>query len=137
MEKLELNKLLNRINEEDRLKEYLNKFELNKNDLTAKNNIYLYGGSGTGKTTFVMNILKELNYDIVKYDAGDVRNKSIIENITKHNMSDKNIMSLFNKKAKKIAIVMDEIDGMNNGDKGGINSLIKIVRPKKTKKQKL
>ena len=32
---------------------------------------------------------------------------------------------------------MDEIDGMNNGDKGGINSLIKIVRPKKTKKQKL
>jgi len=137
MEKLELNKLLNRINEEHSLKEYLKNFELNKNDLTAKNNIYLYGGSGTGKTTFVMNILKELNYDIVKYDAGDVRNKSIIENITKHNMSDKNIMSLFNKKAKKIAIVMDEIDGMNNGDKGGINSLIKIVRPKKTKKQKL
>jgi hypothetical protein len=31
---------------------------------------------------------------------------------------------------------MDEIDGMNNGDKGGINSLIKIVRPKKTKRQK-
>ena len=32
---------------------------------------------------------------------------------------------------------MDEIDGMNNGDKGGINSLIKIIRPKKTKKQRL
>ena len=32
---------------------------------------------------------------------------------------------------------MDEIDGMNSGDKGGINSLIKLVRPKKTKKQKL
>jgi len=31
---------------------------------------------------------------------------------------------------------MDEIDGMNSGDKGGINSLIKIIRPKKTKKQK-
>ena len=41
------------------------------------------------------------------------------------------------KKEKKIAIIMDEIDGMNNGDKGGINSLIKIIRPKKTKKQKL
>ena len=26
---------------------------------------------------------------------------------------------------------------MNNGDKGGINSLIKLIRPKKTKKQKL
>ena len=32
---------------------------------------------------------------------------------------------------------MDEIDGMNNGDKGGINMLIKLIRPKKTKKQKL
>jgi hypothetical protein len=32
---------------------------------------------------------------------------------------------------------MDEIDGMNNGDKGGITALIKIIRQKKTKKQKL
>ena len=52
-------------------------------------------------------------------------------------MSDKNIMSLFNKQVKKIAIIMDEIDGMNNGDKGGINTLIKLIRPKKTKKQRL
>jgi hypothetical protein len=46
-------------------------------------------------------------------------------------------MSLFNKKARRLAIIMDEIDGMNNGDKGGINTLIKLIRPKKTKKQKL
>lgn len=32
---------------------------------------------------------------------------------------------------------MDEIDAMNNGDKSGINSLIKLIRPKKTKKQKV
>ena len=52
-------------------------------------------------------------------------------------MSDKSVASMFNLKPKKIAIVMDEIDGMNNGDKGGINTLIKILRAKKTKKQKL
>jgi hypothetical protein len=46
-------------------------------------------------------------------------------------------MSLFHKKIKHLAIVMDEIDGMNNGDKGGINTLIKIIRPKKTKKQRM
>jgi hypothetical protein len=44
---------------------------------------------------------------------------------------------MFYKKIQRIAIIMDEIDGMNNGDKGGINSLIKIIRPKKTKKQRL
>jgi hypothetical protein len=31
----------------------------------------------------------------------------------------------------------NEIDGMNNGDKGGINTLIKLIRPTKNKKQKL
>ena len=71
-----------------------------------------------------------MNYDIIKYDAGDVRNKSIVDNITKHNMSDKNVLSLFQKKTKKLVIMMDELDGMNSGDKGGINSLIKIIRPK-------
>ena len=91
---------------------------------------------GSGKSRFVELILKKLEYDIIRYDAGDVRNKSIIENITKHNMADKNVLSLFQKKTKKIAIIMDEIDGMNSGDKGGINSLIKLIRPKKTKKQK-
>jgi hypothetical protein len=56
--------------------------------------------------------------------------------ITKHNMSDKNVISMFKKEIKRIIIIMDEIDGMNSGDKGGINALIKLIRPKKTKKQK-
>ena len=51
-------------------------------------------------------------------------------------MSDRNVLSMLKKNVKKIAIIMDEIDGMNNGDKGGINSLIKLIRPKKTNKQK-
>jgi DNA polymerase III delta prime subunit len=137
MEALNLNKLLKREEKANFVKEILNNFELNKNNMTFKKGIYVYGEPGSGKTTFVTNILKELNYDIIKYDAGDIRNKSVIDDITKHNMSDKNIMSIFNKKIKKIAIIMDEIDGMNNGDKGGINTLIKLIRPKKTKKQKI
>jgi SpoVK/Ycf46/Vps4 family AAA+-type ATPase len=112
-------------------------FELNKKNPLFKKGFYIYGDSGSGKTTFIMNILKEMDYDVIRYDAGDIRNKSIIDTITSHNMSDKNIMSMFHKKIKKIVIIMDEIDGMNNGDKGGINTLIKLIRPKKTKKQKL
>ena len=137
MEIININDLLERQNESNNIKDILTNFEQTKHNLTTKKGIYIYGDPGSGKTTFVTNILKELNYDIIKYDAGDIRNKSIIDTITKHNMSDKNIMSMFNKKVKRIAIIMDEIDGMNNGDKGGINSLIKIIRPKKTKKQRL
>jgi DNA polymerase III delta prime subunit len=137
MEKININKILNRDENVNTIINILKDFELNKNNILTKKGIYIYGDPGTGKTTFISNILKELDYDIIKYDAGDIRNTCVIEDITKHNMSDKNIMSLFNKKVKKIAIIMDEIDGMNNGDKGGINTLIKLIRPKKTKKQKL
>jgi len=137
MEQLKLNELLERQEHCIKIKEALLLFESDKNNMLTKRGIYVYGEPGTGKTSFVINLLKELNYDIVRYDAGDIRNKSIIDTITNHNMSDKNIMSMFKKNIKKIVIVMDEIDGMNNGDKGGINTLIKLIRPKKTKKQKL
>jgi DNA polymerase III delta prime subunit len=137
MDKLNINTLLNRDTKSDNIKEILRKFDDNKHNPLFKKGIYIYGDPGSGKTSFIIAILKELNYDIIKYDAGDIRNTSVIDDITKHNMSDKNIMSVFTNKIKKIAIIMDEIDGMNNGDKGGINTLIKLIRPKKTKKQKL
>ena len=136
MEKLNINELLNRKNEENIFKENIIYFEQNKKKLLTKRGFYIYGAPGAGKTFFVKQLLKKLNYDIVMYDAGDVRNKNVIETITKHNMSDRNVLSMLKKNVKKIAIVMDEIDGMNNGDKGGINSLIKLIRPKKTNKQK-
>lgn len=137
MDNININKILDRESEVLKIKAILNDFELTKHNLTTKKGIYIYGEPGSGKTIFVTNILKELGYDIIRYDAGDIRNKSIIDTITKHNMADKNIMSMYYKKIQRIAIIMDEIDGMNNGDKGGINSLIKIIRPKKTKKQRL
>ena len=114
----------------------LNNFESSKKEINIKRGIYIYGNPGTGKSYLVKSILKELDYDVILFDAGDIRNKSVIDTITKYNMADKNVLSMFKKENKKIAIIMDEIDGMNNGDKGGINSLIKLIRPKKTKKQK-
>jgi DNA polymerase III delta prime subunit len=137
MEKLNINKILYREETAIFIKNILTLFDTNIHNPLFKKGIYIYGEPGTGKTTFITNILKELNYDIIKYDAGDIRNAAVIEDITKHGMSNNNVISSFNKNVRKIVIIMDEIDGMNNGDKGGINTLIKIIRPKKTKKQKL
>ena len=132
-----LNQILNREDTVNEIKKILQEFDVNCKNINFKKGIYLYGSPGSGKTHFIMDILKELNYDIIKYDAGDVRNKTLIETITSNNISNQNVLQMMSKTRKKIAIVMDEIDGMNNGDKGGITSLIKLIRQKKTKKQKL
>lgn len=117
--------------------EILRNFEKNHTNVNFKKGFYIYGSSGVGKTTFVLNILKSLNYDVIHYDAGDVRNKALIENIASNNISSCNVLDMMHKRVKKIAIVMDEIDGMNSGDKGGLTALIKLIRQKKTKKQRL
>lgn len=112
-------------------------FDSECRNITFKKGLYIYGSSGCGKTTFIMDLLKKMNYDVIKYDAGDVRNKTLIETITSNNISNRNVLDMMNRTEKKLVIVMDEIDGMNNGDKGGITSLIKLIRQKKTKKQKM
>jgi uridine kinase len=136
MEKIDYIKLLNRGNAVNKIRENLELFKQNSNDLLQKRGVYIYGAPGSGKTYFVKKVLEELGYDIVYYDAGDIRNKGVMDNITNDNMANRNVISMFKPDSTPIAVVMDEIDGMNSGDKGGINSLIKLMRPKKTKKQK-
>lgn len=132
-----MNVILNRTQIENEIKQILTNYEENCKNIQFKKGIYIYGSPGCGKTHFVTSLLKELNYDVIQYDAGDVRNKTLIDTITSNNMGSQNVLHMMARKPKKIAIVMDEIDGMNNGDKGGITSLIKLIRQKKTKKQKL
>jgi len=134
---MSIQKILDREHIQLEIKSILNSFEENCNNIFFKKGIYIYGSPGCGKTEFVIEILKEMNYDVIKYDAGDVRNKSLIDTITSNNISNYNVLQKMHGVTKKIAIVMDEIDGMNNGDKGGITSLIKLIRQKKTKKQRL
>ena len=86
MEQLNINHILNRDGGAEELKKFLNYFEEHKRDLSTRRGVYVYGAPGTGKTYFVKKILKEMNYDIIHYDAGDIRNKSVISDLTKYNM---------------------------------------------------
>ena len=134
-----LNTLLNRNEIRTMVCDILRKFDdicTSPNMAQNKKGIYIYGNPGTGKTHFVLELLKSMDYDIITYDAGDVRNKNLFCNIDNDHISKYNVLDLMKRKKRKIAIVMDEIDGMNNGDKGGLDALIKLIRQKKTKKQK-
>lgn len=135
MEHLDMNRILNRDELALRMKHYVEMFFNPTKPKLQKRGLYLFGKSGIGKTSFVQRNLLEWGYDIIKYDASESRNKCIIDTISNANLSAVNILSAMNKKQKQIVLVMDEIDGMNNGDRGGITSLIKLIRTKKNKKQ--
>jgi DNA polymerase III delta prime subunit len=136
MNVLDLNTIFNRNEIAAKIKHILSSFDAKCKDADFKKGIYIYGAPGTGKTRFILDIFKELDYDVIKYDAGDVRNKSLIDTITRDNVSRHNVLDMMHGRFRKIAILMDEIDGMHKGDKGGISALVKLIRQKKTKKQK-
>lgn len=127
------NKILNRDSINKEITQFLHNFESNKQNMSIKRGVYIYGDSGIGKTYLVNKLLKTLNYDVIIYNSNHVRNKSAMELIAKNNISDTNVFTMLTGQNKKMAIIMDEIDSMN--DKGGLGYLIKLIRPKKTKKQ--
>lgn len=142
---IDINPILDRIHIKQKIKDILSQFEDNKHNNTATfhRGIFIYGSAGVGKTHFVNDILEEMNYDIIRYDTSDVRNKMIFQNMTSNQMSNTNVLNMMYDRndnntplRKKLVLVMDEIDGMNGGDKKGIMALIKLIRQKKTTKQK-
>tara|TARA_Y100000389_G_scaffold203827_1_gene253652 strand:+ start:200 stop:1468 length:1269 start_codon:yes stop_codon:yes gene_type:complete len=136
MEHIDLNTILNRNVVVEKIKNILDDI-INSQDITQKRGIYIHGESGIGKSMFVKNLLTELQYDIIYYDGSDLRNKIAMENIADVNIAKYNVSTMLMGKRKPIVIIMDDIESMNSGDKGGINALAKLIRPKKTKKQKL
>ena len=89
MEGICLNTILNRNALEENIRQSLVHFDNNKSIMTEKRGIYIYGEPGIGKmTTFVKNLLESMDYDILHYNAGDMRNKTVIESIAKHNMAE-------------------------------------------------
>lgn len=137
MEINHINQIVGRNTIEQTIIQLLQSFDDNCRNIQFKKGIYIYGASGSGKTFFIMDILKRMNYDVIKYDASDTRNKNLIDSITSNNISNNNVLNMMYRRKQKIAILMDEIEAMNSGDKNGITSLIKLIRQKKTKRQRL
>ena len=136
MNNIDYNNYINREYFINNLKNELENYENNKNNLSIKRNIYIYGNHGIGKTKLVLKILKELDYDIINIHSNDIKSKNFLNIITKDNLSNNSVLNMFKKINKKKAIIIDEIDNIKISNRGFIGELIKIIRPKKTKKQK-
>jgi len=81
----------------------------------------IHGSTGTGKTAAIYALAKDLNLEVMELNASDLRNKGEIESIIGGALKQQ---SLFG--SGKL-ILIDEIDGLNRKDYGGVPALAKLL----------
>lgn len=115
--------------------ENLRKFILDYNSGNSKFKAALLSGPpGIGKTTMSHLVAKECGYDVIEMNASEVRNKNAMNGIVREILGSRSISEYFvssknnNQKSKKHLLIMDEVDGMSAGDRGGMQALIQLIK---------
>lgn len=125
-----LNEFLGNKDSVAKLKQWIIDISQNKED--TKNAVLISGITGIGKTTLAKMVLNESEYKMHYFNACDVRSsKSLTDNLEKVIYQKK-----INVKNNKVAILMDELDGMGVGDRGGLGELTKFINPNRGKRTK-
>ena len=81
------------------------------------------GPPGIGKSSSVKIIAKELGFSTLELNASDNRSKKTIEGLLKDLCTSKSIQGYQEsapKEQTKSVIIMDEVDGVNANDRGGL-----------------
>ncbi|KAG0213881.1 hypothetical protein BGX28_003305 [Mortierella sp. GBA30] len=108
--------------------------------------ILISGAPGVGKTSAAHLVGKSLGYNIVEFNASDTRSKKSLDEEVRDLLNNQSLAGYFlggkkvDGKGKAIAsdadpsmgkrqlIIMDEVDGMAGGDRGGVAQLISFIK---------
>ncbi len=96
--------------------------------------VLIHGPPGIGKTTAAHLVAKSLGYDILEKNASDVRSKGLLNAGVGNILNNSSVMGFFNpsesknSNGDKFCLIMDEVDGMSGGDRGGVGQLASYCR---------
>ena len=95
----------------------------------------LHGPPGVGKTTAAHLVAKLEGYDVVETNASDTRSKKLMEQSLKGILDTTSLLGYFAGDGKKVesgkknlVLIMDEVDGMSAGDRGGVGALAAVAK---------
>ncbi|OAP55551.1 hypothetical protein AYL99_10524 [Fonsecaea erecta] len=95
----------------------------------------LHGPPGVGKTTAAHLVAKLEGYDVVESNASETRNKKLLETGLTGVLDTTSLLGYFagdgkkvEQSKRKLLLIMDEVDGMSAGDRGGVGALASIVK---------
>lgn len=95
----------------------------------------LHGPPGIGKTTAAHLVCKLEGYDVIEMNASDTRSKKLMEQGLRGVLDTTSIMGYFagdgkkvDQKKRNLVIIMDEVDGMSAGDRGGVGALAAVAK---------
>lgn len=101
----------------------------------------LSGAPGIGKTSTAHVVAREAGFEVLEFNASDTRSKKTLELAIGDSVDNRSISEFFGASRAggaagkgaaadkhKIVLVMDEVDGMSGGDRGGMGELIKLIK---------
>lgn len=97
--------------------------------------VMVHGPPGIGKTTAAHLVAKLEGYDIVESNASDTRSKKLVETGLLGVLDTTSLQGYFStseekveSKKKNLVLIMDEVDGMSAGDRGGVGAMAAIAK---------
>lgn len=106
-----------------------------KDGLGLYRTVLIHGPPGIGKTTAAHLVAQIEGYDVVERNASDTRSKKLLETGLRGVLDTTSLQGYFAEEGKKVesgkknlVFIMDEVDGMSAGDRGGVGGLAAVAK---------